>query len=606
MKKKQTNNNLLNNSTSNKKGRFNLLEFISSFLYKCVDFVITIILEIFGYAFYGVYVFISTIAKGIKIVIKYTLVVPIKFIFSEIWLIIVSFTNGIIGIWKFIFKKRTRKRKTKSIQKSTTSIKESNKKLPHESKKTVLKKKPKGSILSQNLKSVPNRIKNYFVNKYNNLIIVKHYRNKRERELEILYIDKTGKDAKRTAEKHIYKYLARNKEGKLIKGYFSALSKLDTHSYLLDEGYEVYEISTNWWIDFVHGSSKHSKTPMKQKDLIFWLTQLSTYVKSGVPLTDAVKILAAQNKRKNLKKIYDSIIYELTMGKSFSESLAEQGKVFPPLLINMLKAAEMIGDLEGTLDEMASYYQQREDTKKAMISALIYPTLIFIFAVFVISFILIYIIPRFESIYAQIGVEITGITALVLNISRWLSANYLKVILVILMVVLMLRMLYQKIKAFRMTVQYLGMKIPVVGKIIIYNEITLFSKTFASLNKNNILLTDSIELLRKITNNEIYKLIMDDTIANLLRGDKMSLSFKDNWAVPELAYYMITTGESTGELANMLDKVSEYYLGQQKIMAKVLQTFIEPITIILLAIIVGLIIIAVILPVFALYSSMQI
>ena len=112
-----------------------------------------------------------------------------------------------------------------------------------------------------------------------------------------------------------------------MKYYFAALSRLDTHSYLLDEGYEVYEIKTNWWINFIHGESRYTDKPMSTKDLIFWLAQLSTYIKSGIPLTDAVKILAEQDKRKKYKKVYDSVIYELSMGEAFSEALKKQGNV---------------------------------------------------------------------------------------------------------------------------------------------------------------------------------------------------------------------------------------------------------------------------------------
>ena len=149
------------------------------------------------------------------------------------------------------------------------------------------------------------------------------------------------------------------------------------------------------------------------------------------------------------------------------------------------------------------------------------------------------------------------------------------------------------------------MKTPVVGKIILYNEMTIFSKTFASLNKNNVLLTESMDILSKITNNEIYKMIMFDTISNLLRGEKMSESFKNNWAIPDLAYHMIATGESTGELALMLDKVADYYQLQQKSLTDQLKTFIEPIMIVILAAIVGGIVLSIIIPLFEVYKSIK-
>ena len=392
--------------------------------------------------------------------------------------------------------------------------------------------------------------------------------------------------------------MARNSDGKLVKGYFAALSKLDVHSYLLDAGFEVYEIRTNKWINLLHNENRYLEKPMRNKDLIFWLAQLSTYIKSGIPLTDAVKILSEQDKRKKYRKVYDSVIYELSMGESFSEALRKQGNVFPPLLINMVKAAELIGDLESTLDEMSEYYEEKDVTRKQLIGAVTYPTIILIFAIGVITFMMIYVIPQFEEVYNGLGANITGITLVLLNVSRFLKSNIGIMLSSIVILVFVIRLLYKRVKAFRTILQYFAMHIPVIGKLIIYNEMNLFAKTFAVLNKNNILLTDSIDILSKITNNEFYKMLMYDTISNLLRGDKISLSFKDNWCVPPLAYYMITTGESTGELSSMLERVSEYYQREQRTLANTLKTLIEPILMIFLAVIVGTIMVSILMPMY--------
>ena len=447
-------------------------------------------------------------------------------------------------------------------------------------------------------KHTPNTVKNYFLDRFNNISIVKHYRNKKERELEVLLIDKFGKDAERSSKKQTYKYLVRNGEGKLITGYFAALSRLDVHSYLLDEGYEVYEIKTNWWINFAHGESKYLEKQMKAKDLIFWLAQLSTYLKAGIPLTDSVKILAEQDKRKKYKKIYDSVIYELSMGEAFSDALRKQGSVFPPLLINMIKGAELIGDLENTLDDMSKYYEERESTRKQLIGSLVYPAVILVFSLVVVIFMVVYIIPQFEGIYSSLGAELNPIVLFLLKFSAFLKTNYMLLIAGFILVVVLLTFMYKKVKAFRTLVQYIAMHLPLVGKLIIYNEMHLFAKTFSVLNKNNVLLTDSIDILSKITSNEFYKMIMYDTISNLLRGDKISLSFKDNWAVPTLAYYMISTGEATGELNEMLEKVSVYYEQEQRNLGNSLKTLIEPILMIILAVIVGGIMISIIVPMY--------
>ena len=164
-------------------------------------------------------------------------------------------------------------------------------------------------------------------------------------------------------------------------------------------------------------------------------------------------------------------------------------------------------------------------------------------------------------------------------------------------------MLYKKVKAFRHSFQTFAMKLPVIGNVLIYKELTIFTKTFASLLRNNVFITDSMDILSKITNNEIYKQIMINTITNIAKGDKISESFKDHWAIPDVAYFMIVTGESTGELATMMSKVSDYYNSEQKNLVAQLKSLIEPIMIIFLAIAVGIVLLAVIVPMFDIYSK---
>ena len=449
------------------------------------------------------------------------------------------------------------------------------------------------------------KLENYIKEKYENLSFVKAAREKKEASLIILTINPNGNDAVRTEAKQTYRYLARNKDGKLVKGYFAALSRLDVYSYLIDEGMTVYEIVTNWAINFFHTESSSIKKKMKNKDLVFWLAQLSTYIKAGIPLTDAVKVLAEQDKRKKYKSVYDAVIYELTMGETFSEALNKQGNVFPALLVNMIKSAEMIGNIEGTLDEMSAYYQEVEDTKRAVVSALAYPCIVLIFAIAIVVFMLVYIVPQFVDVYESMNAELNPVTVITLNISAFLQNEYMKIIEIILAIVVIYTYLYKKVKAFRAMMQHIFMKLPIIGNLIIYKEISLFARTFATLNKNNVLLTDSIDILGKITSNEIYKGIMYRTINNLLKGEKMSETFKDNWAVPQVAYYMILTGESTGELAEMLDKVGDYYQKLQKNSVNMIKTFIEPIMIIFLALIVGFILIAIVVPMFGMYSTIS-
>jgi len=429
---------------------------------------------------------------------------------------------------------------------------------------------------------------------------------KYEKMQEALLNDLQMAGATRSRSANVYLCTIRKTDGngKIFKDTISGFSKLDVNSFLVNEGYEVFDIKTSSTINFLYKDSSLLGKKMSIKDLVFWLTQLSTYLKAGITLNEAVKILSIQMKKnKHIQKMFRAIVYELTLGENFSNALAKQGNYFPPLLINMIKAAEASGTLQETLEDMANYYTEVNNTQKEMKSALTYPAVITVFSIAVVTFIIIYVVPQFTKIYAQNGLEITGLTLFIVNLSDFLSDNLLLLILLFIATMIALFICYKNIKAFRIASQKLFMKIPVIKDVIIYKEISIFAKTFASLLRNNVFITESMDILSKITTNEIYKAILFKTINNIIKGEKISEAFAEHWAVPDVAYYMIVTGESTGQLADMMQKVSDYYQEMHKSIINTLKSLIEPIMIIFLALMVAAIIVAVIVPMFQLYEG---
>lgn len=452
------------------------------------------------------------------------------------------------------------------------------------------------------LNMIPEAIKE----KIHNNDFVKNKRNKDMMKREALLINFDGEDALKSDTKILYEYVAKNPEGKVVKDYFEAFSKVEVHSFLLSEGFEVYSIRTNKWIQIMHKNANTNNTKIKTKDLIFFITQLSTYIKAGIPLVDSLKILERQYKNKRYQKIFKSVIYDLTMGENFSEALLKQNVAFPKLLINMVKTAEMTGELPEVLDDMAEYYSETEKTRKQMVTALMYPSLVFVFATGVIIFIMMYVVPKFVDIYASMDEsQIPGFTLIVIAVSNFLKKYILWVFVGLILFIIVFVYMYKNVKFFRTICQYIAMKIPVIGTTIIYNEVTMFTKTFSSLLSHNVFITESMEVLNKLTNNEIYKMIILDTMSNLSKGEKISTAFKDHWAFPVPAYEMLVTGEKTGELPEMMGKVSTYYQELHKEQVTRIKTFIEPMLTVFLTVIVGIIILAIIIPMFGMYSTIQ-
>lgn len=469
-----------------------------------------------------------------------------------------------------------------------------------------LPKKEKVDIFKL-IATLPQKIIDSIKNSFQNSVFARDYRNKRDMSRQVLLINFEGEDAEKSDIKLVYQYTAKDPNGKIVTDYFEAFSKVEVHSFLLSEGYEVYNIKTNKWIQMFHKSASVSRTRIKNKDLIFFLTQLSTYIKSGIPLVEALKILTRQySKNKSYQKLFRTIIYDLTMGENFSTALEKQKEAFPRILINMVKSAEMTGELPEVLDDMAEYFNDIEKTRKQMVTALMYPTIIMVFAIGVIIFILVYVIPQFVDIYNSMdSAQIPKFTLFILSVSNFLKHNYLYLILGISVVIIALVYLYKNVKMFRTMAQWLFMHMPIIGNVIIYNEVTIFTKTFSSLLSHNVFITDSMNILNKVTNNEIYKMIILDTITNLAKGEKISKSFENHWAFPIPAYEMLVTGEKTGQLPEMMKKVSDYYQDLHKNSVTRIKTFIEPILIVFLTVVVGAIVLAIVIPMFNLYQSVQ-
>lgn len=398
-----------------------------------------------------------------------------------------------------------------------------------------------------------------------------------------------------------YSYVVINSVNKKEKGFFDAESEDEVRTFLEGQDYQVLEVKPKSAMDIdISGPPK-----LKPEDLSFTLTQLSTYIKSGIPLVDSVRILAKQAKKPAHKKIYGQVVYELLKGESFSTALAKQGKVFPSLLINMVKTSEMTGDLPSILDDMAEYYTSMNQTRKQMKSAMTYPIVVLTIALGVLVFMLVYLVPQFASMFESNDAKLPAITLIVLGVSNFIQNYYIYLIVGIVVMIVIFKYLMNHVQSFKLSVQTILMHLPVVGKIIIYNEIANFTKTFASLLNHGVFITDSMEILSKITDNEVFKKIINKTLENLSKGEPVSSAFRGEWAIPVVAYEMIVTGENTGQLGLMMEKVSNHFQAMHKTIIDQMKSLMEPLMIVFLAGIVGVILLSIVTPMFSIYSQIE-
>lgn len=411
-----------------------------------------------------------------------------------------------------------------------------------------------------------------------------------------------GENSNRKVERPLtaYRYTIINGVGKKENGTFDAESADEVRAFLTSLDYQILEVKERSKMDFDIGTSKFNAS-----DLSFSLTQLSTYLKAGIPLADSVRILAKQSKKPGIKKSFFQLVYQLLKGENLSDAMDMQGKVYPKLLINMVKTAEMTGDLPSILDDMAEYYTSMDQTRKQMKSAMTYPIVVLSIAFGVLIFMLTYLVPQFSSMFEENGAQLPALTLAIMGISDFIKNYWYLLIIGIVAFVFTFIQIFKKNQKFRETVQTILMHLPVIKDIIIYNEIANFTKTFASLLNHGVFITDSMEILSKITNNEVMKRIIGNTLENLGKGDTISSAFRGEWAIPVVAYEMIVTGETTGQLGQMMEKVATHFQMLHKNVIDQMKSLVEPFLICFLAVVVGIILLSIIQPMFSIYSQIK-
>ena len=417
---------------------------------------------------------------------------------------------------------------------------------------------------------------------------------------EVTTIPRENNDEKITRPLTSYRYTIINGVGKKENGTFDAESADEVRAFLTSLDYQILEIKERSKMDIDIGTSKFNAS-----DLSFSLTQLSTYLKAGIPLADSVRILAKQSKKPGIKKSFFQLVYQLLKGENLSDAMNMQGKVYPKLLINMVKTAEMTGDLPSILDDMAEYYTSMDQTRKQMKSAMTYPLVVLTIAFGVLIFMLTYLVPQFSSMFEENGAQLPALTLAIMAISNFIKSYWYLLIIGIVALVFLFLQIFKRNQKFRETIQTILMHLPVIKDIIIYNEIANFTKTFASLLNHGVFITDSMEILSKITNNEVMKRIIGNTLENLGKGDTISSAFRGEWAIPVVAYEMIVTGETTGQLGQMMEKVATHFQMLHKNVIDQMKSLVEPFLICFLAVVVGIILLSIIQPMFSIYSQIK-
>ena len=402
-----------------------------------------------------------------------------------------------------------------------------------------------------------------------------------------------------------FSYIARTQEGVRKEDIISAKNINEASELLISENLSVVKITErDTSFDFMgpfmerfNLSVDKFKNRIPLTNLVFFTRQLSTMFNAGLTLEKAITFLSKEEKHKGFKKVITEIESDVKKGLLLSDALNRHAGVFNNLYVSLVQAGEVSGKLATTLEELAKYLEAMEDTQRKVKSAMYYPTFILIFLGLVMVVLFAFIIPQFTSVYDQLNADLPIYTQMLLDTGDWLSNNLITFFSVITfsLIAIWLIFLTDRGRLFR---DNMLLKLPIFGSIFNQSVLSKFGKTFGILVGSGISVIETMNLVKKVVDNRVYELAIEKAAKQIENGSSISDALKLTDIFPGVLIQLMNTGEETGEIDKLAIKASDFYAKQVDAIVDRLTSIIEPALIILIGVIIGVVLVAVYMPIF--------
>ena len=402
-----------------------------------------------------------------------------------------------------------------------------------------------------------------------------------------------------------YEYIVRTQDGKRLEGKIEAENLNRANEKLEEKKFTIVKLKENEvafdflgpFLDRLNLEMEKIKNRIPLSTLVFFTRQLSTMFSAGLTLEKSIFFLSQEEKNKKFKKILGDLDQNIKRGMLLSDTLERHPGVFSNLFISMVRAGEVSGKLSETLEELAEYLETVEETQRKVKSAMYYPVFIIGFLVITLFLTFTYLIPSFSDVYDQLGSELPYYTVLMVNIGEWLQAN---VFFVLFSSFTSLAGIWMATltDSGKLLKDRMLLRIPIFGKIIKDNILSKFSKTFGILVNAGVPIIDTLNLVKKVVDNRVYELATIEASINIENGSNISQALKNTGEFPSVMIQLLSTGEETGEIDTLSLKASEFYTKQVNASVDRLTSIIEPLLIILVGGVIGIIVVATYLPIF--------
>lgn len=399
-----------------------------------------------------------------------------------------------------------------------------------------------------------------------------------------------------------FRYKARNKDGSATQGIIEAENEQAAASLLISKNIFPIDIKAGAQSS-LSGFSFGKK--ISRKDKVFFIRQLATMTKAGLPISQALSTLLEQSTKTNVKKMIEQMTRDIEAGGTLSAAFGGFPETFTKTDINMIASGEASGKIDEVLVHMAVQTEKSYKTLKKIKTVFIYPAFLTVVVIGVVTGLMIFVLPQMEDLYSGFDVQLPLPTKILISLSHFLARYFLLVLLIAVAVFTGLRIYTRTNETGKYIWHRFKINVPIVGKFVKLSYLSIFTRTLSSLVASGVPILDSLKIVSEAMPNVVYSDSIMQIRGKVKQGKSLSSSIKEDELFPVLVSQMINVGESTGELDNMLANMADYYDNELDAMTKSLQSLMEPVMIVLMGGIVGTIIICILLPVYSIQNFVK-
>lgn len=398
----------------------------------------------------------------------------------------------------------------------------------------------------------------------------------------------------------VFNYKVVDKDGKNKKGTIEAPNRDGAEKKLKSDGYSIMSL-TEQNNPFSGGLIKKK---VKSRDLGVFCKQFSAVIKAGVTIISALELMGDQIENPTLKRaVMDAKTY-VEKGGTLADALRVNSDVFPPIMINMVAAGELSGNLEVCLDRLVEHFEKDNALSSKIKGAMVYPIVVFIVMIIVVIVVMIAVIPNFTEMFKDMGTKLPLATRMMVAASNFIIHKWYILIIVVAAIIFGCKA-FKKSSVGEQFFSNIAIKAPVFGNLTIKSACSRFARTMSTLMASGISMIDAVEQVAKMMDNKIIRDGLMDAKTQVAKGIPLSKPLKDMEVLPPMLSAMTKIGEETGDIEEMLSKVADYYDEEVEAATNKLTAAMEPLIMVILACIVGMIVAAVYGPIMSMYDAMD-